>query len=78
MQEVQENLGKLEMRKKNAKKLVRMHTDEVDRLLEFKKVKVTRQASHLANPSDPAHTGMPVHSINRRNPYHAHGPTSAI
>lgn len=78
MQEVQENLGKLEMRKKNAKKMIRMHTDEVDRLLEFKKVKVCRQTSHLANPSDAAHTGMPIHSINRRNPYKAQGSTSAI
>ena len=56
--------------------MIRMQTDEVCRLQEFKKVKVSRLASaYLANPSDAAHTGM-LHTSMRRNPYHAGGAAS--
>ena len=59
MQEVKQNLSQLEKRQSNAKKMIRMQTDEVCRLQEFKKVRVSRLASsYLPNPSDAAHTGM--------------------
>lgn len=60
----------LESRRHNAKKMMRMQTDEVFRLREFRNIKVTKQnTAYLANPSDAAHTGE-MHTSNRRNPYH--------
>ena len=61
----------LESRRRDAKKMMRMQTDEVVRLREFRNLKVTRQTTtYLAHSGDAAHTGA-MHTSNRRNPYHA-------